>query len=68
MQPKMERRPMLGQKFDEALQLASDLHRTQTRKEAPIPYIAHLMAVAGIVLEANAYHQFDDIEDLAIER
>jgi (p)ppGpp synthase/HD superfamily hydrolase len=24
------------------------------------------MAVAGIVLEANAYHQFDDIEDLAI--
>ena len=57
---------MLGAKFDEALQLASTLHRTQTRKETPIPYIAHLMAVAGIVLEANAYHQFEDIEDLAI--
>lgn len=57
---------MLGAKFDEALQLASDLHRQQTRKATPIPYMAHLMAVAGIVLEANAYHQFDDIEDLAI--
>jgi (p)ppGpp synthase/HD superfamily hydrolase len=57
---------MLGRKFDEALQLASELHRAQTRKQTPIPYIAHLMAVAGIVLEAHAYHQFDDIEDLAI--
>ena len=57
---------MLGEKFDEALRLASDLHREQTRKETPIPYMAHLMAVAGIVLEANAYHQFDDIEDIAI--
>ena len=57
---------MLGEKFDEALKLASDLHREQTRKETPIPYMAHLMAVAGIVLEANAYHQFDDIEDIAI--
>jgi (p)ppGpp synthase/HD superfamily hydrolase len=57
---------MLGARFDEALQLASDLHRAQTRKETPIPYIAHLMAVAGIVLEANAYHQFENIEDLAI--
>ena len=57
---------MLGEKFDAALQLASDLHREQTRKETPIPYLAHLMAVAGIVLEANAYHHFDDIEDIAI--
>ena len=57
---------MLGEKFDEALKLASDLHREQTRKETPIPYMAHLMAVAGIVLEANAYQQFDDIEDIAI--
>ena len=57
---------MLGQKFDEALQLASDLHREQTRKAVPIPYMAHLMAVAGIVLEANAYHPMDNIEDVAI--
>lgn len=57
---------MLGTKFDEALQLARHLHRDQTRKQVPVPYMAHLMAVAGIVLEANAYHQFDNIEDLAI--
>jgi len=57
---------MLGTKFDEALQLARHLHRDQTRKEVPVPYMAHLMAVAGIVLEANAYHQFDNIEDVAI--
>ncbi|SDE48079.1 HD domain-containing protein [Ruegeria marina] len=57
---------MLGKKFDEALILASELHRQQTRKQTPIPYIAHLMAVAGIVMEAYAYHQFDNIEDIAI--
>jgi (p)ppGpp synthase/HD superfamily hydrolase len=57
---------MLGQKFDEALALASQLHRDQNRKEVPIPYISHLMAVAGIVLEANAYHPMDNLEDVAI--
>ena len=57
---------MLGERFDEALKLASTLHRGQTRKATPIPYLAHLMAVAGIVLEANAYHEFDNIEDIAI--
>ena len=41
---------MLGQKFDEALALAADLHRDQIRKDVPIPYISHLMAVAGIDL------------------
>jgi len=57
---------MLGAKFDEALQLAHELHRSQTRKQTAVPYIAHLMAVVGIVLEAYAYHQFDNIEDVAI--
>ena len=57
---------MLGQKFDEALALASELHRDQVRKGAPIPYLSHLMAVAGIVLEANAYHTMENIEDVAI--
>ena len=57
---------MLGERFDEAFKLASALHREQTRKETPIPYISHLMAVAGIVLEANAYLDFDNIEDIAI--
>lgn len=57
---------MLGEKFDEALALASELHRHQKRKGTPIPYMSHLMAVAGIVLEANAYHEMDNIEDVAI--
>lgn len=57
---------MLGTRFDDALALASELHRRQVRKDAPIPYISHLMAVAGIVLEANAYHPMDNLEDVAI--
>ena len=57
---------MLGQKFDEALALAADLHRNQLRKDAPIPYISHLMAVAGIVLEANAYLEIDTLEEVAV--
>ena len=57
---------MLGRKFDAALALASELHRDQIRKDAPIPYISHLMAVAGIVLEANAYHEMENLEDVAI--
>ncbi len=46
--------------------LASRLHRGQIRKNSPIPYVSHLMAVAGIVLEANAYHPMSNIEDVAI--
>lgn len=57
---------MLGTRFDEALHLARHLHRKQTRGGQAVPYMAHLMAVAGIVLEANAYHEFDNIEDVAI--
>jgi len=57
---------MLGKKFDDALALATELHRDQIRKDVPVPYISHLMAVAGIVLEANAYHEMDNLEDVAI--
>lgn len=42
---------MLGPRFDEAVQYASGLHRLQTRKESPVPYMAHLMAVCALVLE-----------------
>lgn len=51
---------MLTNRFDDAFQLAHDLHRTQTRKGSDIPYITHLMAVAGLVLE------FGGDEDTAI--
>ena len=57
---------MLGHKFDHALKRTSKVHRGQLRKGAPIPYVSHLMAVAGIVLEANAYHEMENLEDVAI--
>lgn len=41
----------LSQRFDAAFRLAADLHRTQTRKSTQIPYLSHLMAVSGLVLE-----------------
>ncbi len=41
----------LTPRFDEAFLYASELHRTQTRKSSDIPYLSHLMAVAGLVLE-----------------
>jgi (p)ppGpp synthase/HD superfamily hydrolase len=56
----------LGQKFDEALALAAELHRQQQRNDAPVPYLSHLMAVAGIVLEINAYYPMDNLEEVAI--
>lgn len=40
-------------KFLDALQYAADKHRYQARKGSSIPYVAHLLAVAGIVLEAG---------------
>src|SRR3954471_11106085 len=44
----------LTEKFDEALAFAARLHRSQTRKgPSRIPYIAHLMSVSALVLEAG---------------
>ncbi len=42
---------MLSTRFDEALRYAHDLHREQTRKCTPIPYISHLMTVSALVIE-----------------
>lgn len=42
---------MLTSRYDEAFRFAHDLHRRQTRKGTPIPYISHLMSVAAIVIE-----------------
>jgi (p)ppGpp synthase/HD superfamily hydrolase len=44
----------LSKRFDEALAVAADLHRRQTRKGTDIPYISHLLAVASIALEYGA--------------
>jgi GTP pyrophosphokinase len=43
----------MSERFREALVYASYLHARQLRKGAGIPYIAHLLAVAAIVLEAG---------------
>ena len=42
---------MLSERFDRALELASRLHRTQTRKGCDVPYIAHLLSVSALVIE-----------------
>jgi GTP pyrophosphokinase len=43
--------PSLSPKFDEALIYAGMLHARQRRKGGGIPYMAHLLGVAAIVLE-----------------
>jgi (p)ppGpp synthase/HD superfamily hydrolase len=45
--------PFLTWRFDVALQFASGLHDQQPRKGVSIPYIAHLMSVCALVLEAG---------------
>jgi (p)ppGpp synthase/HD superfamily hydrolase len=61
-----ERRPRgkhgvkLGPRFLRAFSFAAEKHAGQTRKASTIPYIAHLMGVASLVLE------FGGDEDLAI--
>lgn len=45
--------PLLGVRFQEALVYAAQLHALQTRKGTGIPYIAHLLSVAALVLEGG---------------
>ena len=45
--------PRLGEKFQEALGYAAALHNTQTRKASEVPYVGHLLSVAGLVIEAD---------------
>lgn len=44
----------LTDRFEEALAFAARLHRAQIRKGTAIPYVSHLLAVAGIALEHGA--------------
>ncbi|NJN73280.1 MAG: HD domain-containing protein, partial [Limnothrix sp. RL_2_0] len=43
----------LSERFSEALVFAEKLHRKQIRKGSNTPYIAHLIGVASLVLEAG---------------
>lgn len=52
---------MLSHRFENALVLACQLHRRQTRKASATPYVSHLLAVASLVLE----HGGDEDEAIA---
>lgn len=65
----------LSSKFDEALAYASAIHREQKRKSSGAPYIGHLLAVAGTIIEykgtedeAIAGLLHDAMEDQAIPK
>ena len=45
--------PLLTERFDDALHYAIAHHAQQLRKGTPIPYAAHLLAVASLVLEMH---------------
>ena len=57
---KSSRAVKLGPRFMRAFAFAAEKHAGQTRKASATPYIAHLMGVASLVLEAGGD------EDLAI--
>lgn len=47
------RKGILTERFDAALTYALHAHDSQTRKGTEIPYAAHLMSVASLILEAG---------------
>jgi (p)ppGpp synthase/HD superfamily hydrolase len=51
--PAKLRAKKLGQRFQKAMLFAAQKHAGQARKASTIPYIAHLMGVASLVLEAG---------------
>ena len=61
---------MLSQAFDRALLFAAEHHRQQARKVSGVPYVGHLLGVAGLVIddggsevEAIAALLHDAVED-----
>lgn len=45
--------PRLTEKFSAALAFAAETHSRQLRKGGDIPYLGHLLSVAGLVIEAG---------------
>ena len=54
MTSKQQEKYPLGERFEKALQFAARLHREQFRKTTNIPYVSHLLRVAGLALEFGA--------------
>jgi (p)ppGpp synthase/HD superfamily hydrolase len=66
--------PVVGPRLASALEWAIELHGTQTRKGTGVPYVAHLVEVAALVLhdggseaEAIAGLLHDAIEDAGVK-
>ena len=51
MDPSQSQPGHFTKRFEEALVYAKRLHNHQSRKSSRIPYIAHLLSVAGLVIE-----------------
>jgi (p)ppGpp synthase/HD superfamily hydrolase len=52
--PKLDRNPSpLTPRFESALVYATQKHHGQTRKSSQVPYIAHILSVTALVLEAG---------------
>ena len=45
--------PKLGPRFEDALVYATQKHSGQMRKSSDVPYVAHVLSVAALVLEAG---------------
>ncbi len=67
-------RPPLGPRFASAVDWAVELHGAQTRKGSGVPYVAHLIEVAALVLhdggtesEAIAGLLHDAVEDAGVK-
>ncbi len=48
---------LLSQEFEAALLYAAEAHREQVRKGSGVPYLSHLLQVAGLALEHGADEQ-----------
>jgi (p)ppGpp synthase/HD superfamily hydrolase len=55
----------LGPRYDRALAMAAEHHRTQLRKGSQVPYLSHLLSVSALVLEhgGSAGLLHDAVED-----
>ena len=43
--------PLMTGRFQQAFAMACEVHAVQLRKGTRVPYLAHLMSVAALVLE-----------------
>lgn len=52
--PRKPPTPRLTERFDAALRMASEMHRSQLRKGTETPYVSHLLGTCAIALEYGA--------------